>query len=276
MRYFSPSFFFIILLLPLVITIAIHLEQLYVGVWLCAAAYCPKIDYPHMEVGGPATGFLYNNTLYQRDTDIHGYIGRIPAWRTIYVVIRGAYSFRNSKENIEIQKIPYLTFPECDCGVHRGFYHTALQLRDQVIESVQKLDKDYPRYQVIVTGHSLGAAVAQLLALELLAQNISCEVYNYGQPRVGDANFAALVNQKLNNKLHRVTHYQDWVPHVPMRLLGYVHSCGEIYEDENHNLHKCELGCEDPTCANQFALRETNDADHELYLYHEMSCGSEI
>ena len=59
-----------------------------------------------------------------------------------------------------------------------------------------RLVKAQPTAKVFVTGHSLGAALAALCAAELGANRnslgISIEgVYTYGQPRVGNANFAA-------------------------------------------------------------------------------------
>ena len=47
--------------------------------------------------------------------------------------------------------------------------------------------KKYPKAPIHVTGHSLGASLSILTALELKKQfgNVA-EVYNLGQPRVGN------------------------------------------------------------------------------------------
>ena len=76
------------------------------------------------------------------------------------------------------------------------------------------MKKEYPTYSVIVTGHSYGAATGQLLAMELLKENIKVKLYNYGQPRVGDKNYAMYVNKFLD-EYYRTTHYKDLVVHLP-------------------------------------------------------------
>ena len=56
------------------------------------------------------------------------------------------------------------------------------------------------------------------------------------------------------------------VPHVPpITCIGYLHSCREVFEDENGILHLCsESNCEDPKCADQFSITETNTDDHSI------------
>ena len=44
--------------------------QLNTGVWLSGAAYCGKENYNTMKLGGPATGFIYKDTLYDVKTDL--------------------------------------------------------------------------------------------------------------------------------------------------------------------------------------------------------------
>ena len=38
--------------------------QLSTCVWLSGAAYCGKEKYPSMKLSGPASGFIYKDTLY--------------------------------------------------------------------------------------------------------------------------------------------------------------------------------------------------------------------
>jgi len=44
--------------------------------------------------------------------------------------------------------------------------------------------------------------------------NMSVSLFTYGQPRVGNPNFAKFVTQ-MTNKVERVIHYADIVPHLP-------------------------------------------------------------
>jgi hypothetical protein len=248
-------------------------SQLNTGVWLSGAAYCGKDNYKTMILNGLASGFAYKETLYDIKTDLQGYIGILPTTKTIYVVLRGSSSTMNWLDDFEVKLVPYDTFPECDCKVHYGFYRSALGVTNKTIDTVKVLIKLYPGYSVTVTGHSYGAACSQIIAMELERKGIDVKVYNYGQPRVGDSKYAAFVNTKIP-EYYRTTHNKDVVPHVPPEsVFGYLHSCREIFEDNNGNLNVCsDTNCEDPKCADQFNLYQTNGDDHSYYLGHHLTC----
>ena len=248
-------------------------SQLNTCVWLSGAGYCGKDKYNTMILGGPATGFTYKETIYDSKTDLQGYIGILPTTKSIYVVIRGSSSVMNWLDDFEVKLVPYDTFPECNCNVHYGFYNSALGVVNKTIESVKSLKLKYPSYSVMVTGHSYGAACGQLLAMELVKNSINVKLYNYGQPRVGDAKYAAFVNTKIS-EYYRTTHNKDIVPHVPpIEGFGYQHSCREIFEDSTGNVTVCSANnCEDTKCADQFSLIQTNGDDHSYYLGHHLSC----
>jgi len=112
-----------------------------------------------------------------------------------------------------------------------------------------------------------------LFAMELLKEGIRPNVYDYGQPRAGDRAFAEFSKSKLG-EYWRTTHDKYMVPHVPP-IEGYVyyHSCGEFFEDSTGALTSCSLiNCEDPNCAAQYPLYQTNTDDHSYYLGHKLSC----
>ena len=249
--------------------------QLSTCVWLSGAAYCGKEKYTSMKLSGPASGFIYKNTLYDIKTDLQGYIGILPSTKSIYVVLRGSSSIINWLDDFEVKLVPYTTFPECNCNVHYGFYNSALGVKDSMISSVQSLIKSYPTYSVIVTGHSYGASCAQLLAMELVKHNIPVQIYDYGQPRVGDKTYSSFSNTKILN-YWRTTHNKDTVPHVPpIEGLVYYHSFREIFEDSSGKLTICSSSnSEDPKCADQFSLAQTNTDDHSYYLQHRVDCSS--
>ena len=253
------------------------LSQLKTGTWLSGAAYCGKDKYPNMILGGPAAGFTYKETLYDIKTDLQGYIGILPTTKSIYVVIRGSSSIINWLDDFEVKLVPYDTFPECNCKVHNGFYKSALGVTDKMITTIKLLQIQYPGYSVVITGHSYGASCGQLLAMELIKKGINVKLYDYGQPRVGDANYASFVNTKIT-EYYRTTHNKDIVPHVPpIEGFGYQHSCREIFEDSTGQLTLCsETNCEDPNCADQFSLIQTTTDDHSYYLNHHMSCEDSI
>lgn len=253
--------------------LAYDIAQLNVGVWLSGAAYCGREKYKTMLLGGPASGFIHKETLYDVKTDLQGYIGVLPTMKTIYVVLRGTSSTMNWLDDLEVKLVPYESFGDCECKVHYGFYRSAMSIVNQTVDAVKLLRLQYPFYSVVVTGHSYGAGCGQLLAMELERKGIDVKIYDYGQPRVGDAKYAAFVNTKIPEH-YRMTHNKDIVPHVPpIDVFGYYHSCREIFEDSSGNLTTCSaIRCEDPNCADQFPLYQTNVDDHLYYLGHRLSC----
>lgn len=273
------GFFSLITMTIMTITNAINtynLDTLTNGVWLSGAAYCGKENYNSMKLSPPVSDFVYMGTLYDIKTDLQGYIGLLPSQNTINVVLRGSSSFMNWLDDFEIRLVPYDTFPECNCKVHNGFYRSALGVRNQTLDTIKLLYKVYPYYQIIVTGHSYGASVGQLLAMELQRENLDVQIYNYGQPRVGDDKYAAFVNKNID-VYWRTVHDRDMVPHMPPTMFNYVHSCREIFEDSNGVLNVCNhTDCEDPLCANQYNLMETNTNDHLYYLGHRVACEESV
>jgi len=259
--------------MPLMYGLGYNLNTANEGVWLSGAAYCNKEGYPNMKLIGYATGFKYYETLYDKSTDLQGYTAVNSNSKQIAIVFRGTSSISNWLDDAEVIQVPYETFPECKCKVHTGFYKSAKNIYSQVYSSVRDILDVYPSYSVLVTGHSYGAAVAQLVAMELLSSKIASSVYNYGQPRIGNPAYAKFVNAKKLD-LWRFTHHKDMVPHVPpITELNYYHSCREVYEDQNHALQMCSATeGEDPKCADQFALYQTDTADHHIYLNHALDC----
>jgi hypothetical protein len=268
-------FKFIVFLLSPFIIKSYEETQAHTTVYLSGAAYCGKDNYETMHLTGPATGFVYTDTLYDVKTDLQGYIGYIPAKKSIYVVVRGSSSILNWIDDLEVKLVDYVSWPICNCNVHYGFYRSAESVANKTVISVSKLKKKFPDYSVIMTGHSYGAATVQLLGMELERFGIDVEIYNYGQPRVGDANYAGIVNTVID-EYWRFTHDKDIVPHLPpMAGLGYLHSCREVFEDVNGNLIVCsEADCEDALCSGQYSVSQTNADDHSYYLGHYLDCES--
>jgi predicted lipase len=190
----------------------------------------------------------------------------MPSQSAIYVIYRGSTSIQDWVNNLDAVLTSY---PRCsNCQIHKGFYTAEQGVISLVTSYVQALKSKYPSYTVIVTGHSLGAAMATLTAVDLKESGLTpLRMFNFGSPRVGNDEFAAWASTYLTDR-NRVTHYKDMVPHVPMHE-RFTHISGEWYEDENHVIHTC-TGYEDPNCSYQWNLTNIDDHMHYLTLY--MGC----
>ena len=133
------------------------------------------------------------------------------------------------------------------CKVHQGFYLSWQSLARQVIDTLLKLVQKYPKSDVLITGHSLGAAQAVLAATDLYYTwgLPVAHVYTYGQPRVGNAEFHHFYNNGTTQRQYhenatsfRVVHYRDPVPLAPFRWMGFEHTNTEVWYTEDSSSYK--------------------------------------
>jgi hypothetical protein len=254
-----------------------NLDQAQISIYLSGAAYCNKSNYSKMKLIGPAQGFIYERLLYDIKTDLQGFVGYLPSYKTIYISLRGSSSKLNWMDDFEVRLVPYTSYSECNCKVHNGFYRSTLGIVNETLTTVSILKKRFPLYQIILTGHSYGASTVQLLGMELEKNGFPVTIYNFGQPRIGNPNYANYANIIIPN-YWRFTHAKDIVPHLPPQLgFNYLHSCREVYEDEQGNLNVCSnVNCEDPNGSNQYPLYKTNADDHLYYLGHRVTCNTSV
>jgi hypothetical protein len=132
--------------------------------------------------------------------------------------------------------------------VHNGF----AQLSDNIWYELQPLVEKYSNKssQLLLTGHSLGGALAVLTSNRLISSRLIRStqiqgVYTYGAPRVGDRNFKNAYN--LNNLTHyRFEYNNDPVPHVPPPKLfehtGKIRYLPKVLQNGN----QVDILCEEP------------------------------
>ncbi|KAJ8695542.1 hypothetical protein PTI98_008138 [Pleurotus ostreatus] len=116
--------------------------------------------------------------------------------------------------------------------VHDGFQKTFERTADGVLSGVQRGLAANNVNKVVVTGHSLGAAIAVMDAMmlkEILGSSVEITTTVFGLPRGGNEEWANFVDQTLGSSLTHVTNQDDPVPILPPRLIGYQHPQGEIH-----------------------------------------------
>jgi hypothetical protein len=85
-----------------------------------------------------------------------------------------------------------------------------------VVQALPKLSFPKPVGSVTVCGHSLGGALATLLALDVAANTVftTPAAYTYASPRTGDSLFASTYDQVVKNS-YRIANRIDIVPALP-------------------------------------------------------------
>lgn len=112
--------------------------------------------------------------------------------------------------------------------VHLGFLIFFAMLADQIIAAAKQFNLALP---CLVTGHSLGGALAVLSApsLKILLPAQTFEMYNFAGPRVGDGTFVDAYNFFVPQS-YRVVNLSDVVPMLPPSQVFHWHY-GDVGEE---------------------------------------------
>jgi triacylglycerol lipase len=117
-------------------------------------------------------------------------------------------------------------------SVHAGFAAAINSVWAELIDVINRFRDGWLEPQIYITGHSLGGALAQLCAWQLINHSISITgVYVFGAPRVGDKAFAANYDFFLRGRTFRLVNRQDIVTRLPGVLAGFRHAGTEVFFD---------------------------------------------
>ncbi|KAJ7093505.1 Alpha/Beta hydrolase protein [Mycena epipterygia] len=231
------------------------------GLWNCGDA-CDKIPDTQLvfTIGDDAaTPDVYVAYSQSRNQIIVGHEGTDPS------------QILSVENDIHFSPTPLLTIlnvagtPE-GVEVHNGFQTAWVQTSTGVLSAVQQLQAQVPDASILVTGHSLGAAISLLDAIFLkqqLPSNTSIEVVGFGRPRVGNPVFADWVDGMFEKNNTFVVSRDDPVPHVPLLAQGFQHESGEVWIKDNSTTLACD-GQENPNCSDTIGVLDavTGVSDH--------------
>lgn len=145
----------------------------------------------------------------------------------IVLVFRGSQEMRDWRTNVStklrkftVRKEGQTTLSSYKGRVHTGFFLGWASVEKKVLAQIKRWQDELTVGQtlppLLVTGHSLGGALATMAAASLQDNNMDVAgLYTFGQPRVGDRSFTRQLNTRLAGKVFRFINNNDVVPHVP-------------------------------------------------------------
>ncbi|KAL7750946.1 hypothetical protein RI367_003526 [Sorochytrium milnesiophthora] len=215
--------------------------------WTCA----PLCSDPRV------TGTRYVNVFVNDPTETKGYAAVNDAKQAIIISFRGSQNIQNWFNNLDFIRRSYpaavpavYQSTASQISIHSGFWNTYNPVRQALSQTLSQLVGQYPSYTVIFTGHSLGAAVAELAAAEMtVTLNLptsQVKLITLGAPRVGNSQYSGLLTA-LGIEIDRVVNENDIVPHALGEWLGFEQTIGEKYI-HGGQVYVCE-GEEDSECS---------------------------
>jgi hypothetical protein len=211
------------------------LERFQQAAKYATASYCEN-DAQKAMLGNIICSFQ-NCTLFEGTTGLTqqqnfksdvGFVAVDHEHRDVVLAFRGTVSRANWVTDFDGQWISTNWCPKCK--VHRGFWKTWMQSKPHLTQAVREAVQANPNYTLVITGHSLGGAVATLAAADFRRTfKDLCnetELYTFGSPRVGNVYLVKYLTH-LSDKSYRITIPEDPVPKLPPIMLGYLHTSPE-------------------------------------------------
>ncbi|KAJ7501981.1 Alpha/Beta hydrolase protein [Mycena galericulata] len=175
--------------------------------------------------------------------------------------------------------------------VHSGFLLAYNKVIDDVLSIVKAELTDHPTYRIVITGHSLGGAIASLAppSLKIALPEAILKLYTFDtlirslrQPRVGDVKYARFVEDTVGmENIFRTVHTtgkwcpNDGAPRLEIRALEYwqfenpmpftpaAHTVKHCVGGEDSTyLHLCVL----PFIRSSFFLSKSSNPAHTFYF----------
>ena len=219
----------------------INQEMLSYYSWFASYGYCEDLDVPLFCCKNYMNFFTEKWVIVSETsiTDYYNYnfvLWRNDQYKKYIIAFPGT---RNSILELlnEATNIKLVNYDDIDDGIKvvNYFYKVTKEIKDLIFTSEIMQDfEDHPGYQIIFTGHSLGASVASLVLYEAVTKNYISRDFNpalitFGMPRTGNEKWVIDFNSKVSNVL-RVVRDGDIVASLPYSLINnpYTHLGGLI------------------------------------------------
>ncbi|KAJ9087744.1 hypothetical protein DSO57_1030192 [Entomophthora muscae] len=204
----------------------------------------------------------------------HGYVAVDRERKRIVISFRGTDNKRNVLMDLLLVRQPLSYANDKDVTVSKGFLSTMESL--DFITPLQRLigGGQYSDYKIAFVGHSLGGAVASLALIK--AQSTlkidwnRLELYTYGEPRIGNSNFARWFNQKPIASARVVNNTDPVSLAISTTISDYRHHMNELWIEgppDSYKLKICSTDqLEDPECSYKVHPNKYTELDHSIYF----------
>lgn len=144
---------------------------------------------------------------------------------TIWISFRGTLTSNELMEDLVYQQesmfgnshnqvsLDFLNSFVQNVKVHKGFLDVYNKFREELLNTLKNISKNTT---IVISGHSLGAAISTIAGVDLKQSGYTnVVVYNFASPMIGNQIFANLVDNELKLPLYRFVNLSDIVPNIP-------------------------------------------------------------
>lgn len=179
------------------------------------------------------------------------------------------------------------------CKVHEGLMHSTQKLLATMLPAMQRLVDEHPKADIFVTGHSMGAAQAEIswiqVKLGIKCDNCRKFMYSYGAPRVVNPALSSfmwsLSESDPNSGHYRASNLDDIITHIApivfdeFGLGNWIHVPREVFFHDPQGYGRQFRICkdnathEDPTCGDSSIWYDMlSMRNHTRYLDLDLGC----
>lgn len=149
----------------------------------------------------------------------------IKEWLQDFDIVQKKYNVSNYFNNIKLNNYKQKTSSILNnVSIHAGFVDIYSHFRDTIF----KILKEKKPKKVIVSGHSLGAAVATICGVDLYLHKYDTTIYNFASPRIGGDNFLKLV-EDYKIPIYRHVNDADIIPTLPPSIVPNFDNREDLY-----------------------------------------------
>ena len=147
-----------------------------------------------------------------------GYVAYRPETKQLVVAFSGTATLGQSVLDLRFRKHKHPAGQ--GCKVHNGFWRLYKGCRPQALAGIRDGLQQHEVLEVVITGHSLGGALASLLALDLvtapslqslLPPNVGLKIVGYGSPRVGNPKLVQVWREALAAQREKGRQVQEYL-----------------------------------------------------------------
>lgn len=171
-----------------------------------------------------------SNTYIHTGDHLDYYIWVDDLGKAVYLIFEQSNGDRDWQNNFRFAKVVYKN-QKSPIKAHKGFVHVYKSANDEVMNNYLQVLGDHPSYDSIVTGWSMGGALAHLAAEDINFRTrtdtnepntgVKPILITFGSPQVLWGDDTVKYFRNCCSKIYNFSHIRDIVTEVPLWKWGY-------------------------------------------------------